>query len=90
MASTPLTAGSRAGRSAQRRWTAVKRNLRAYAFILPFMFLFITFNVIPFFWALSLSTVRGDLVDPVKPFVGIQNYISLTTDSITLKVFRNS
>lgn len=90
MATTSSTAGSHTRGSAQRRWTEVKRNLKAYAFILPFMVLFITFNVIPFFWALSLSTVRGDLVDRVKPFVGIQNYISLTTEAITLKVFGNS
>jgi sn-glycerol 3-phosphate transport system permease protein len=74
----------------QRRRTALKRNLSAYAFIAPFLVLFITFNVIPFFWALGLSTRKGDLVDPVKPFVGIQNFINLTRDSITLTVFRNS
>ncbi|MCY3711544.1 MAG: sugar ABC transporter permease [Caldilineaceae bacterium] len=69
---------------------AVRRNLSAYAFILPFMALFIIFNIGPFFWALWLSLLRGDLVDQVKPFVGLQNYLSLTTDDITLKVFLNS
>ena len=68
----------------------VRRNLNAYAFIIPFIILFIVFNVGPFFWALWLSLLRGDLVDQVKPFVGIQNYLSLTTDDITLKVFRVS
>ena len=68
----------------------VRRNLNAYLFILPFMILFAVFNVGPFFWALWLSLLRGDLVQPVKPFVGLQNYFSLTTDDITLTVFRNS
>ena len=69
---------------------AVRRNLNAYAFILPFVILFIVFNIGPFFWALWLSLLRGDLVDQVKPFVGFQNYVSLTTDDITIKVFFNS
>ncbi len=67
-----------------------RRNVNAYLFILPFMVLFVIFNVGPFFWALWLSLLRGDLVQPVKPFVGFQNYVSLTTDNITLTVFRNS
>ena len=72
------------------RRAAVRRNINAYAFILPFMVLFAVFNIGPFFWALWLSLLRGDLVDQVKPFVGFQNYVSLTTDAITLKVFLNS
>ena len=70
--------------------SAVRRNLSAYLFILPFMALFAVFNIAPFFWALWLSLLKGDLVAPVKPFVGFQNYVSLTTDNITLTVFRNS
>ncbi len=70
--------------------SAVRRNVGAYLFILPFMILFAVFNVGPFFWALWLSMIRGDLVQPVKPFVGLQNYVSLTTDNITLTVFKNS
>ena len=54
------------------------------------MALFAVFNIAPFFWALWLSLLKGDLVAPVKPFVGFQNYVSLTTDNITLTVFRNS
>lgn len=75
-----------------RFWTraAVRRNLTAYAFILPFMLLFAVFHIIPFFWALWLSLLSGDLVAPVKPFVGLQNYGDLTADTITLKVIRNS
>ena len=70
--------------------SAVRRNLSAYVFILPFMALFAVFNIAPFFWALWLSLLKGDLVAPVKPFVGFQNYVSLTTDNITLTVFKNS
>ncbi len=91
-----MTTSSRASQTTQGQsgplWgrAAVRRNLNAYAFILPFMVLFVVFNIGPFFWALWLSLLRGDLVDQVKPFVGVQNYVSLTTDSITLKVFLNS
>ncbi|MBX3012646.1 MAG: sugar ABC transporter permease [Caldilineaceae bacterium] len=90
---TSAALDSRAGR-AQRHpfWSQakVRRNLIAYAFILPFMLLFAIFHVAPFFWALWLSLLSGDLVAPVKPFVGIANYQSLTVDTITLKVIRNS
>lgn len=72
------------------RWSAVRRNLGAYMFILPFMILFIIFNVFPFFWAFWLSLVKGDIVAPVKPFVGLANYIALPRDTITLTVLKNS
>ena len=39
--------------------SALRRNLLAYVFIAPFMLLFIVFHVLPFFWALTLSTVAG-------------------------------
>ena len=72
----------------QRR--AVRRNLIAYSFILPFFVLFFIFQIVPFFWALWLSLLEGDLVSPVKPFVGMKNYIELPSDDITLRAFRNS
>lgn len=69
---------------------AVRRNLIAYSFVLPFLLLFFIFQILPFFWALWLSFLEGDLVAPVKPFVGLQNYERLPTDDITLRAFRNS
>jgi ABC-type polysaccharide transport system permease subunit len=80
-------AAPRAGRVSR---SALRRNLLAYAFIAPFMLLFVVFHVLPFFWALTLSTVAGDLVQPNKAFVGLRNYPNLTTDEITLQVFRNT
>src|SRR4030095_13281242 len=70
--------------------SAVRRNLIAWSFVLPFLILFFIFQIIPFFWALWLSLLEGDLVSPVKPFVGLQNYIRLPSDDITLRAFRNS
>jgi sn-glycerol 3-phosphate transport system permease protein len=70
--------------------SAVRRNITAYAFVLPFMLLFIVFHVAPFFWAMWLSFVSGDIVAPDKPFVGLQNYASLPDDTVTLKVILNS
>jgi sn-glycerol 3-phosphate transport system permease protein len=70
--------------------SAVRRNLTAYAFVLPFAILFVIFHVLPFFWALWLSFVSGDIVSPVKPFVGFQNYASLPEDQVTIKVIFNS
>jgi ABC-type sugar transport system permease subunit len=69
---------------------AVRRNLIAYSFVLPFLVLFFVFQIVPFFWALWLSLLEGDLVSPVKPFVGLQNYIRLPSDDITLRALRNS
>jgi sn-glycerol 3-phosphate transport system permease protein len=78
------------GQHKKQVWRTIRGSLGGYAFIAPFMMLFITFTVIPFFWALGLSTVRGDLVDPIKPFVGLENYVSLFKDNITLIVFKNT
>jgi sn-glycerol 3-phosphate transport system permease protein len=64
--------------------------MTAYAFVLPFMLLFVIFHVLPFFWALWLSFVSGDIVAPDKPFVGFQNYSSLPADTVTIKVILNS
>ncbi|HEX5415739.1 MAG TPA: sugar ABC transporter permease [Chloroflexota bacterium] len=79
-------------RSRSRWWNrgAVRRNLTAYLMISPFMVLFIIFHFIPFFWAIWLSSLKGLLVQPDKSFVGFQNYAALTTDTITVQVFRNS
>jgi ABC-type sugar transport system permease subunit len=48
------------------------------------MLLFVIFHVFPFFWALWLSLVSGDIVAPDKPFVGLQNYSSLPADAVTI------
>ncbi|MCC6165994.1 MAG: sugar ABC transporter permease [Caldilineaceae bacterium] len=90
MTSATIEPRTKAYRSRFWERAAVRRNLSAYAFILPFMLLFAVFHIIPFFWALWLSLLSGDLVAPVKPFVGLQNYADLTADTITLKVIRNS
>jgi len=88
--SSSVVVPSLQGRRKSRVRRTIKGSLSGYLFIAPFMVLFLTFTVIPFFWALGLSTVRGDLVDPVKPFVGSENYFSLAQDTITLTVFKNT
>jgi len=82
-----------AARSAggQRRFSpvALRRNLLAYAFVSPFLILFIIFTAIPFFWALWLSLQQGLLTGP-KTFIGLQNFANLPRDTITRPVFLNT
>lgn len=68
---------------------ALRRNLVAYAFLSPFLILFVVFTAIPFFWALWLSLQSGLLAGP-KTYVGFQNFANLPRDSITRTVFFNT
>lgn len=87
---TGAAVGARSLSGTRKIRSAIRRNLLAYFFISPFMLLFTIFHIIPFFWALWLSLLKGDLVSPNKVFVGLNNYAALTTDAITLQVFSNT
>jgi ABC-type sugar transport system permease subunit len=69
--------------------TAVRRNVVAYLFLLPFFVLFVTFTAIPFVSALWLSLQKGLLAGP-KTFVGSRNFAYLPHDTITRTVLLNT
>jgi ABC-type sugar transport system permease subunit len=69
---------------------ASKINRMGYVFILPFMLIFITFNLYPVIYSLALSFYDWNGIGR-KTFVGFQNYIRLfTTDPYFLKSIGNT
>jgi len=53
-----------------------------YLFIAPALILFIMFMVYPFISSFYLSLTTWNGADPVKLFVGLQNYIDITKDRV--------
>ncbi len=71
-------------------WAAIRNNLICYGCLAPVLTLFFIYRVLPFFWAIGLSVMEGDVVSQNKLYVGLKNYGTLATDRVTLKVFSNS
>lgn len=70
--------GSGAGRGSRGK---AKRTATAFAFLAPFLVLFLVFVVWPAVWGVWISLHRWNTFLPLKPFVGLQNYIDLFTPS---------
>ena len=64
-----------------------RENIKGYSFITPSLILLITFILIPFIYAFSLSLFRSDGLG-VNTFVGLQNFIDLFTDERFGKTFK--
>jgi multiple sugar transport system permease protein len=65
--------------------------LTAYMFMAPYLVLFTIFIVIPVVYGIWISLHTWDPLLPVKPFVGLQNYVDLVTPgSTTFGPFWNS
>lgn len=66
-------------------------SLAAYYFLLPYLVLFITFVLAPAVFGLYISLHNWDFLLPVKPFVGLENYLDLfRSDSLTFEPFWTS
>jgi len=57
--------------------------LTAYLFMAPYLVLFTIFIVIPVVFGVWISLHNWDPLLPVKPFVGLQNYVDLITPGST-------
>lgn len=64
---------------AQWTWHLMKQNWFGYAFVLPFMILFITFTAVPVVASLILSLTSYNLIQP-PTWVGFENYVQLFLD----------
>ncbi|MBE6562961.1 MAG: sugar ABC transporter permease [Ruminococcaceae bacterium] len=65
--------------NAQWTWHLMKQNWFGYAFVLPFMILFITFTAVPVVASLFLSLTSYNLIQP-PTWVGFDNYVQLFLD----------
>jgi len=53
-----------------------------YFFILPAFILYGLFIIYPFFQSIYLSFTSWNGADPIKPFIGLQNYLVLSKDPV--------
>ena len=67
-----------------RRWG--EETISAYLFLIPSLLIFIVFTFFPAIYSIVVSLFRWDM--PAQPvFIGLQNYVTLTTDPIEAPVF---
>ena len=58
----------------------IKSTLGNYAFVLPAVTVFAIFYLIPFSWVFQLSLYKWNAIDPVKTFLGLENFREVFTD----------
>ncbi len=58
----------------------VLEHAEAYAFLLPAASVLVVFHFYPILYAFYVSLLRWNLIDPVHPYVGWDNYTRLLTD----------
>jgi multiple sugar transport system permease protein len=103
MATTPTTVGRKPGRGTSAEQDVVdapaapSRSASAgwwgapWAFLLPYLVLFIVFVIVPAIYGVWISLHDYDYTLPGKPFVGIDNYAKLwSSDSVLFDNFWNS
>lgn len=67
----------------------LKKRLPPYLFLLPFLLFFAVFRLWPIIWSLIISFFEYQNGEITK-FIGLQNYISLLSDSTFLKAIGNT
>jgi multiple sugar transport system permease protein len=94
-----LQTSERIAGTARPRWAVEARPaLRVFSerspvyalfYLAPFLAVFLTFHVYPIFYGLYVSLTSWDLLTPPK-WVGLNNYINLTHDSLFLTSLKNT
>ena len=69
----PFARLRRVGRDMRRQWTA-------YLFLSPGLVLFFTFTLFSIIFSFYLSFHEWNILDPAKPYVGLENYRDLAED----------
>lgn len=82
-ASPPRTQKSRM----RKAWTQYRPGI---LFLLPALVLYAIFMIYPFFQSIYLSFTDWNGAEPVKNFIGWENYVSLLNDSLLWKSLRNN
>lgn len=68
----------------------MKKNLKAYLYIMPAALAFLIFVIGPFLYTLYLSFFDWNMISPDMKFVGIDNYVRVLTDPVFYKVLKNT
>ncbi|MGH2617525.1 MAG: carbohydrate ABC transporter permease, partial [Thermomicrobiales bacterium] len=54
----------------------LRRHRTAFLFLLPTLLIYVTFMVYPFFGSIQLSLTSWNGIDPVREWVGLDNYVT--------------
>lgn len=66
------------------------KKIRPYGMVAPALIIFLIFSIYPIGYMIYLSFHNWDLINPVKQFVGMNNFKDLMNDALFLQVIRNS
>lgn len=66
------------------------RKLRPYIMVMPAIILFLLFYIYPIFNMIHLSFTSWNMLDPVKEYIGFQNYRDLFSEPDFIQVIRNT
>jgi multiple sugar transport system permease protein len=77
---SPPTPSSQQLRPGPSVWQQMRKQWSAYMFLLPTMILFGVFTIAAVIYAFYLSFHEWNILEPEKPFVGLDNYQRLLTD----------
>jgi multiple sugar transport system permease protein len=70
-----------ASRPARSAWRSARREWSAYVFLAPGLIVFSIFTLFALLFAFYLTFHEWDIINPDKPFVGLQNYSRMMTDT---------
>ncbi len=65
-------------------------HLEAYVFLLPAAIVLAVFNLFPIIYAFYVSLLRWNLIDPVRTYLGLGNYVQLLQDPKFLTALGNT
>lgn len=68
----------------------LRKTFKAYLFLLPGISMFVLWQLIPIAFSLYLSFHEWTMVDPLKPFVGLQNFLNIFKDDKLLRSLKNT
>jgi multiple sugar transport system permease protein len=71
----------RSGGRGRSRWGTARREWSAYVFLAPGLIVFSIFTLFALLFAFYLTFHEWDIINPDKPFVGLQNYSRMMTDT---------
>ncbi len=75
---------------ASRRRQSVRRALPNYLFVLPYFLIFLVLSAGPLLYTIYMSLFQRRLFSVNPPFIGLQNYTDLWSDSLWLTVLWNT
>jgi multiple sugar transport system permease protein len=72
----------------RRLWTSDR--VIGWGFVIPSVLLIALFGLVPIGWGFVLSLQKASLLNPVRPFVGLDNYLAIPRDPLTRKAALNT